>query len=515
MKLKNKFAILLMSAFGLFCVSSNAFSFTLLNSYWLDGRTTFIVNLPAGTENQALFSNAFQEAVEAWNSSSTFIFDTDTGVAPIDPCLNNQGVNSVAFTSDVCGTAFGSGTLAVTLTTSFGDATSRSIILFDESEPWDVYNGPRFGPNGFRFEFDFRRVAVHEVGHALGLDHSTVEEAVMYPFVTDVETPQADDLLGVAARYDLDNDNIGLAVDNCPDNANESQSDLDLDNVGDACDPDADNDGVFNGEFVDQSFEIDNTISDTGLSNFFIFGNFNTQVRALAQTFEMPIAGTLNSVRLPIIDCDGGTLTIQIRSLDGENPSEMDGSVLQEAEFPTGDFSPLVTENGLLVVDFPPRTYPAGQRLALVAEHNNNNCGWLTSQASPLPAFDNGSARFLNGIVNPTWFELGQFGGDADLPFETMVTPTVLDNCPAVANSDQSDRDNDGIGDVCDDIPDDSDGDSIPDGIDNCPMTTNMQQLDSDENGVGDACQTAVEEGGESMCAPIRGADGQIALICF
>ncbi|EDP97803.1 hypothetical protein U8527_05615 [Kordia algicida OT-1] len=47
------------------------------------------------------------------------------------------------------------------------------------------------------------------------------------------------------------------------------------------------------------------------------------------------------------------------------------------------------------------------------------------------------------------------------------------DNCQDVSNPDQTDTDNDGIGDACD----------------NCPTTANNDQLDDDGNGVGNACQ--------------------------
>ena len=64
------------------------------------------------------------------------------------------------------------------------------------------------------------------------------------------------------------------------------------------------------------------------------------------------------------------------------------------------------------------------------------------------------------------------------------------DNCPQVANADQSDADADGIGDVCDE-PDgspDSDGDGIADDLDNCPDMFNTNQNDLDGDGLGSPC---------------------------
>lgn len=63
--------------------------------------------------------------------------------------------------------------------------------------------------------------------------------------------------------------------------------------------------------------------------------------------------------------------------------------------------------------------------------------------------------------------------------------PDEEDNCPGVANPDQTDTDGDGRGDACDE---DDDGDGVPDEEDNCPLVANPQQQDTDGDGLGDAC---------------------------
>ncbi len=62
------------------------------------------------------------------------------------------------------------------------------------------------------------------------------------------------------------------------------------------------------------------------------------------------------------------------------------------------------------------------------------------------------------------------------------------DNCPLVANADQIDSDDSGIGDVCEG---DADGDNVANEDDNCVVVANPDQKDSDSDGIGNACDSS------------------------
>ena len=64
------------------------------------------------------------------------------------------------------------------------------------------------------------------------------------------------------------------------------------------------------------------------------------------------------------------------------------------------------------------------------------------------------------------------------------------DNCPTVFNPDQTDTDDDDVGDACDD----DDGDGIPFSEDNCPDDPNSNQADVDSDAVGDTCDNCPDD---------------------
>jgi hypothetical protein len=108
-----------------------------------------------------------------------------------------------------------------------------------------------------------------------------------------------------------------------------------------------------------------------------------------------------------------------------------------------------------------------------------------------------------NTPAGPT--DAGAPQGDNGKPLIDSDNDGVLDwadNCPNVANTDQADFDDDGIGDACEE---DEDNDNVPDEADNCPSVANPDQGNLDGDSEGDACDSDRDGDGslnEQDCGP-------------
>jgi predicted Zn-dependent protease len=178
-------------------------AYSLIGPSWASGDITMHLQLGApsaplsdGSTNWNLLAEtAFQE----WNqhlTRSRFTFVRESTAAR----TSGNRLNNIFFSSSVYGESWGNGVLAVTLSSRNSRNTNESDVLFNSRLQWDSYRGPLR-----RNVMDFYRVALHEFGHVLGLDHPDEARqsvtALMNSTVSNLDSIQADDIAGVRALY--------------------------------------------------------------------------------------------------------------------------------------------------------------------------------------------------------------------------------------------------------------------------------------------------------------------------
>ena len=184
-----------------FFVSASAHAYNLDGEKWPGQQVDLTVNMSGFSNSGTSWNEGAAQAAATWNSGMNgldIVPKAKNGhpCAGYLPAFPEDFQNAVGFYHDDCGVPFGSSILAITMRTYYGNDIVEADIVFNSAEIWDIYSGP-----DKNYANDFRRVAVHELGHFLGLNHESFRYSIMAPVIGDIETPTADDLAGVNFLY--------------------------------------------------------------------------------------------------------------------------------------------------------------------------------------------------------------------------------------------------------------------------------------------------------------------------
>ncbi len=122
-----------------------------------------------------------------------------TSTSPGTSPGTGDGVNVAYFGTSIAGYALDQNTLALTVIYYDGTTMVEADTAFNSTFPWNSYTGPLLS-DGL---IDFRRVAIHELGHTIGLGDiiGTNPLAIMDEVVSNLYNLTPDDITGAESLY--------------------------------------------------------------------------------------------------------------------------------------------------------------------------------------------------------------------------------------------------------------------------------------------------------------------------
>ena len=184
---------------------ASAVGYSVQDTRWTPNRTVTMHLSLSGPGYTLIdgFTSWDQSATDALNIWNTYLAHMQFTIrhnSPL-PLAEGDADNSVAFSNTVYGDSWGSGVLAITSILSRDGITTETDVIFNQRDwNWDSYRGAlRPGV------IDFHRVALHEFGHVVGLNHpddyGQHVVAIMNAYISSIDRLQSDDIAGGQYLY--------------------------------------------------------------------------------------------------------------------------------------------------------------------------------------------------------------------------------------------------------------------------------------------------------------------------